>query len=79
MVQKLFQSVKPTSAPTSIEDAIKKAAAAHGINDQNTPPPQRNILENALRLVLSGFSTGEVLAAAAGGVSLQFRWLGSVS
>jgi hypothetical protein len=70
VAQKLFQAVQPTSRPTSIADAIQKAAKANGITDPNAtqPPPQQNIIENALSLILNGFTTTDVAAIAAGGV-----------
>lgn len=70
VVQKLFQAVHPTATPTSIPDALNKAAAAWGIKNANSaPPPVENILENVLQLVLDGFTSSDVKAVAAGAVS----------
>lgn len=69
VVQKLFQAVKPTATPTSVEDAISKAAAAWGINNAAaTPAPSKNILQNVLTLVLEGFTSSDIQVVAAGAV-----------
>lgn len=69
VVQKLFQAVKPTSTPTSIQDAITKAANAFGVTNANSAPaPEQNILENVLTLVLEGFTSSDLQAVIAGAV-----------
>ncbi|CZR64861.1 related to lipase B precursor [Phialocephala subalpina] len=67
VVQKLFQAVQPTSTPTSIQDAMTKAAGAFGVSNANSAPaPEQNILENVLTLVLEGFTSSDIQAVLSG-------------
>ncbi|KAF8858496.1 alpha/beta-hydrolase [Acephala macrosclerotiorum] len=67
VVQKLFQAVKPTSTPTSIQDVMTKAANAFGVTNANSAPaPEQNILDNVLTLVLEGFTSSDLQAVIAG-------------
>jgi hypothetical protein len=67
VVQKLFQAVKPTATPTSTQQAINQAAAAFGITSANqAPPPEQDILANALTLVLDGFTSSDLQAVIQG-------------
>lgn len=67
LVQKLYQAVQPTSTPTSIQDAISKAAKAKGVNSASaTPDPEQDILQNVVTLLLEGFTTSDIKALAAG-------------
>ena len=70
LVQKLYQAVQPTSTPTSIQDAISKAAKAKGLKSASaTPAPEQDILQNVVTLLLEGFTTSDIKAVAAGAVS----------
>jgi hypothetical protein len=72
-VQKLFQAVQPTATPTSIQQAITQAAGAFGITSANqSPPPEQDILSNALTLVLDGFTSSD-LQAVIQGIVWSFR------
>jgi hypothetical protein len=72
-VQKLFQAVQPTATPTSIQQAMAQAAGAFGITSANqSPPPEQDILSNALTLVLDGFTSSE-LQAVIQGIVWSFR------
>jgi hypothetical protein len=74
VVQKLFQAVEPTSTPTSIPDAMTKAASAFGISGTPAvPPPKQSILENVLTLVLDGFTSSDIEAVALNQVCYAFE------
>ncbi|KAH8795322.1 hypothetical protein BGZ57DRAFT_809880 [Hyaloscypha finlandica] len=67
VVQKLFQAVQPTATPTSPQQAITQAAGAFGITSANqSPPPEQDILSNALTLVLDGFTSSDLQAVIQG-------------
>jgi hypothetical protein len=69
VVQKLFQAVTPTSTPTSVQDAMKKAAAAFGVTSPSqSPAPEQNILANVLTLIQDGFTSSDIVAVASGAV-----------
>jgi hypothetical protein len=69
-VQKLFQAAKPTATPSSIQDAMSKAAGAFGVSGTpKTPAPERDILSNVLTLVLDGFTSSDLNAVIQGQVS----------
>lgn len=70
LVKKLFGAVQPTSAPTSIPQALIGAAKVWGIsNPSTTPTPPANIVANALELVLGGFTSSDLKAVISGAVS----------
>jgi hypothetical protein len=72
-VQKLFQAVQPTATPTSIQQAMAQAAGAFSITSANqSPPPEQDILSNALTLVLDGFTSSD-LQAVIQGIVCSFR------
>ncbi|PQE17309.1 lipase B precursor protein [Rutstroemia sp. NJR-2017a BVV2] len=67
LVQKLFSAIQPTGTPTNIEQARSSVAAACGINDPSTSPtPPASILEDAVELVLDGFTSSDIQAVASG-------------
>ena len=69
-MQKLFQAVQPTATPTSVQDALTKAAAAFGVSGSPAAPaPEQDILANVLTLVLDGFTSSDLQAVIQGPVS----------
>ena len=67
VVQKLFQAVKPTSTPTSIPQAISQANSAFGITSSSqAPPPEQDILQNVVTLLLDGFTSSDLEAVIQG-------------
>ncbi|KAE9371124.1 alpha/beta-hydrolase [Stipitochalara longipes BDJ] len=67
VVQKLFQAVKPTSTPTSVQQAISEANSAFGITSASqAPPPEQDILQNVVTLLLDGFTSSDLQAVIQG-------------
>ncbi|KAK2624527.1 hypothetical protein QTJ16_006477 [Diplocarpon rosae] len=67
VVQKLFHAVQPTATPTSVGDAMSRAADIWGVKSASAAPaPAPNILTNALSLLLEGFTSSDIRAVAAG-------------
>lgn len=67
---KLFQNVKPMSKPSSINDAMSRAANSCGITGSapKPPPPQQDILQTALSYVLNGLTSPDLTTILNGGV-----------
>lgn len=79
IVKRLFQVVKPTSSPSSINDALSKAAKSCGITNLAVNPPSlpKSGLEMALTYILNGFTSSDITTITNGGVCFPFQKLRS--